>query len=38
MPDARPEELPADTTLRSRVRERLLEGGYVLEGGGVLTI
>ncbi|MEA4824891.1 MAG: hypothetical protein VB111_12390 [Clostridiaceae bacterium] len=36
MPNAKPEELPADTTLRRRVRDRLLDGGYVLEYGGIL--
>ncbi len=36
LPNAKPEELPADTTLRRKVRDRLLAGEYVLEYGGIL--
>ena len=36
MPDARPEELPARSTLQRLVRERLLSGGYILEQSGIL--
>ncbi len=36
MPKATPEELPADSTLRRRVRDLLLAGGHILELGGIL--
>ena len=36
MPDATPAEVPADTTLRRRIRDRMLDGKYIYELGGIL--
>jgi len=36
MPNAQPDELPADSTLRRRVRDRLVSGKYIYELGAVL--
>ena len=37
MPNALPADLPADTTLRRKVRDLLLTGGHILELGGILA-
>ncbi|NMA07565.1 MAG: hypothetical protein GX929_00440 [Clostridiales bacterium] len=38
MPNAKPEELPENTSLRRKVKQRILDGGSVLELGGILNL